>query len=265
MTERTIPRGLAGLVERLELEQPRVVTTAQISAWAAEAGVAWPAHVICQRLRERGWLLDLVTKGVWEFAPAARAGAFGSGDPLIELRATLARDPAAPFVVAAESAAYLLGLSTRRPEPEVVGAPIGSRLSKALHAFRVVRWRPVNKLVLRDDLPVWAPSTLLAFMGTRPGGYQDWRNAGDWLAQAAGQVAGLDLARELEGRPRSAWARTAYLIDVGGNSEAALRLMSEAPSGRGPYYLGPREVGGRHAAPFDVVDTVGLGSRRSDN
>jgi hypothetical protein len=53
--------------------------------------VRWPADVAIRRLREHGWLLDLATRGVWEFAPAARAGAYGSGDPLVELRATLAR------------------------------------------------------------------------------------------------------------------------------------------------------------------------------
>ena len=216
MTVRTIPPGFVTLLELLELEQPRVVTAAQVGHLAEQAAVRLPTEVVIRRLRERGWLLDLATKGVWEFAPASRAGAFNSGDPFIELRATLARDPSAPLAAAAESAAYLLGFSTRRPEPEVIGVAEGGRPPKALRALRIVRWTPSADLVLRGGLPVWAPSTLVAFMGARPGGYQDWRNVGDWLAQAVGQADVFELVGELDGRPRSAWARTAYLLDVGG-------------------------------------------------
>lgn len=257
MTVRTIPPGLASLVEILELEQPRVVTAAQLGRWAEEAALRWSADLVVRRLRERGWLLDLTTRGVWEFAPASRAGALGSGDPLIELRATLARDPSAPFVVAAESAAYLHGLASRRPDPDVIGAPEGTRLPRALSALRIVRWRAACDPVIRDGLPTWAVPTLLAFMGTRPGRYHDWANVGEWLRSAASQAAVSDLARELEHRPRSAWARTAYLVDIGGQGEAAQALLSQAPPGKGPYYLGERN-GGRYVNPFEVVDTVGL-------
>src|SRR5665811_484052 len=96
MTARTVPQGLAPLLQLLELEQPHVVTAAQVRGWSSEAGISWPADLVIRRLREKGWLLDLATRGVWEFAPAARAGTYGSGDPLIELRATLARDHSAP-------------------------------------------------------------------------------------------------------------------------------------------------------------------------
>lgn len=265
MTKRTIPKGLAPLVEKLELEQPRVLTASQLAAWAAEAGVVWSTRLIAQRLRERGWLLDLATRGVWEFAPAARAGAFGSGDPLIELRATLARDPSAPYVVAAESAAFLSGLASRRPEPEAVGAPEGVRLPKALSAFRIVRWRPATPLLRREDLPVWAPATLLAFLASRPGGYHDWPNVGEWLGQAAGYVTISDLVLELTGAPRSAWARLAYMLEVGGRADEARDLLSAAPAGRGPYYLGQRKAGGSYSRAYDVVDNVGLGVRPGDH
>jgi len=264
MTVRTIPRGLAPLVEILELEQPRVVTAAQLRRWAEEVGLRWSTDLLVRRLRERGWLLDLTTKGVWEFAPASRAGALGSGDPLIELRATLARDLSAPFVVAAESAAYLHGLASRRPDPDVIGAPEGTRLPTALRTLRIVRWQSACDPVIRDGLPTWALPTLLAFMGTRPGKYHDWANVGEWLRPAVRQVTASDLARELENRPRSAWARTSYLVDTGGQKEVARALLSEAPPGKGPYYLGDRN-GGRYIDPFEVVDTVGLMAASGDH
>jgi len=258
MTVRSVPAGFAPLLQLLELEQPRVVTTAQIGDFAQEAGLGIPVDVTVRRLRERGWLLPLATRGVWEFAPAARAGAYGSGDPLIELRAVLARDPEAPLAAAAESAAYLLGLSSRRPETECVAAPSGFRSPKSLALYRLVRWSAVTPLVRREGLPVWPLPTLVAFMAARPGGYRDWPNVGEWLVQAASAVDADELARELEGQSAGSWARAGYLLSRGGAAPAAASLMQRAPHGAGPFYLGDRDTPGRYSAAFDVIDSTGL-------
>jgi hypothetical protein len=259
MTARTIPEGLASLLQLLELEQPKVVTTLQLAAWSSEAGVTWPGDVVVRRLRERGWLLDLATRGVWEFIPAARAGAYGSGDPLVELRATLARNPSSAYVVAAESAAYLLGLASRGPEREVVGVPEHARSPKAFRGFRIVRWSLRTAPVHRLGLPVWSQAVLLAFMATRPSGYQDWPNVGEWLVQAVAQMETDGLKLELTGCPRGAWARAAYLVDRGGRPDVARSLLLAAPPGSGPYYLGDRRgEAGRYSRDFDVIDSIGL-------
>lgn len=258
MTVRSVPAGFAPLLELLELEQPRVVTTAQLSRFAQEAGLGVPVEIAVRRLRERGWLLPLATKGVWEFAPAARAGAFGSGDSLIELRAVLARDPDVPCAAAAESAAYLLGFASRRPEAECVGAPPGVRLPKSLKDYRVARWTPAVPPVIRDALAVWAPATLVAFMAARPASFHDWPNVGEWLADAAAAIDADQLAAELEGHSAGSWRRAAYLLARGGAEATAARLMDGAPPGSGPYYLGDRGVPGRYDRDFDVIDSVGL-------
>ncbi|MCL4554725.1 MAG: type IV toxin-antitoxin system AbiEi family antitoxin [Actinobacteria bacterium] len=258
MTVRTIPRGLAPVVQLLELEQPRVVTAADLTEFALEAGVEWPTSLIAQRLRQLGWLLPLATKGVWEFAPAARAGAFGSGDPLIELRAVLARDPKVRFAVAAESAAYLLGFASRRPEIECVGAPPGIRPPKSFCGYRIVRWAPSAAVMHREGLPVWSPATLLAFMATRPAGYHDWPNVGEWLPQAAQSTKANDLVDELADRPAAAWLRAAYLMERGGAADVASVIAESAPAGRGPYYLGDRHGRGRFHAAYDVIDSTGF-------
>jgi hypothetical protein len=258
MTIRTVTHALAPLLQILELEQPRVVTRRDLERFACEAAVDWPVASVVQRLREQGWLLDLRTRGVWEFAPAARAGAYGSGDPFIELRATLRRDPKAPYVVAADSAAYLLGHSSRRPPRDVVAAPPGVTVPPALRDYRVVRWRPASTTTTRENLPVWTAATLVAFMAARPALFEDWPNAGEWLQAAAGDVAIADLTTELAGRPRSAWARAGYLLHRGGRRADALDLLAGAPPGHGPYYLGDRRSTGRHDPHFDVVDSTGL-------
>jgi hypothetical protein len=259
-TRRGITPTLAPLVQLLELEQPRVVSSSDLADYATQVGLHRPVPLIVRNLRERGWLLDLTTHGVWEFAPAARAGAFGAGDPFVELRATLKRDPAAPFAVAAESAAYELGLSSRRPDRDVVGAPAGARLPKALDAFRSVAWSPSVPLAVRDGLPTWSVDTLLAFMASKPSGYRDWPNVGEWIAQAAGGASVEALEAELAGLPRSAWARAAYLLEEGGQPDHAADLLEHAPAGRGPYYLGVRETPGRYSATYGVIDSTGLGA-----
>jgi hypothetical protein len=258
MTIRNASATLAPLLERLELEQPRVVSRNDLELWGREAGIGWPIRVVYQRLRERGWLLDLKTRGVWEFAPAARAGAYGAGDPLIELRATLHKDPAAPFSVGAESAAYLLGYAGRRPAVEVIAAPPTVRVPPALRDYRLARWSAHDAPRSRDALPVWSASTLLAFMAARPAAYHDWPNVGEWLGAAVADASEDSLKSELAERPRSAWARAAYLVARGGRRDTAEALIAAAPPGRGPYYLGDRSRPGNRDPVFDVVDSTGF-------
>lgn len=256
--KRIVTKQLAPLVQQLELEQPRIVTREQLESWATGVGLDWPVQVTVRRLREAGWLLDLRTRGVWEFAPGARAGAFGSGDPLIELRATLAHRPSLPLSVGAESAAYLLGLVSRRPDVEVIGAPGDVRLPKALSDMRLVRWTPKAGMVVRDGLPIWSVDTLLVFMAAKPSAYRDWPNVGEWLRQGVGRTNAQSIEEELQGRSRSAWARAAYLLSKGGNEPEAERLLDRAPSGMGPFYLGRKSGTGRYDTRFDVVDTFGV-------
>jgi hypothetical protein len=256
MTVRDITATLAPLLQTLELEQPEVVATPQLRAWARDAGVTWPVDVVVRRLRESGWLLDLKTRGVWEFAPAARAGALDAGDPLIELRATLKRDPDASFAVAAESAAYLLGYSSRRPAREVIGTPPGIRVPTALRGYRIARWAASTPTTERSGLPVWATATLLASMSAMPATYADWPNVGEWLPTAARDVSVDDLMTELRGRPRSAWVRAAYLLDRGGREDAADTLLQTSPVGTGPYYLGDRGRSALYDSKYDVVDST---------
>jgi hypothetical protein len=256
--KRNVTRQLAPLVQQLELEQPRIVTREQLELWATSVGLDWPIQVTVRRLREAGWLLDLKTRGAWEFAPGARAGAFGSGDPLIELRATLARRPSLPLSVAAESAAYLLGLVSRRPDVEVICAPDGVRLPKALSDMRLVRWTPKVRFIVREGLPIWSVDTLLVFIGAKPSAYRDWPNVGEWLRPAVGRANTQSIEEELQGRSRGAWARVAYLLSKGGKELEALHLLDSAPPGTGPFYLGRKSGSGRYDARFDVVDAFGV-------
>src|ERR1700680_956577 len=88
---RPTPPRLAAVVQYLELFQPGILTLQEIQHYLRELGMDDDPAKIARDLQRHGWLLPLRTRGRWEFAPAARAGALPSGDPLVELRATLQR------------------------------------------------------------------------------------------------------------------------------------------------------------------------------
>src|SRR5690242_11112329 len=92
-TGRTLPSGLASIVEALELDQVGLVTTQMLEDLRRRAGLATPARVIASRLRERGWLLPTRRRGVYEFAPGSHAGAVSRGDYTLQLQAVLAASP----------------------------------------------------------------------------------------------------------------------------------------------------------------------------
>ena len=80
---RSVPISLAPVVERLELDQPELVTLEQLTKIAAELGVRTAPALIAYRLRMRGWLLSTGLSGAWEFAPGAHAGPYSRGGPLL--------------------------------------------------------------------------------------------------------------------------------------------------------------------------------------
>jgi len=87
---RTIPHSLAPVLEQLELYQADLVTTARLDELVRTAGIRTATRTVATRLRERGWLLPTGQRGVWEFAPAAVAGAYSRGGHTRLLRSVLA-------------------------------------------------------------------------------------------------------------------------------------------------------------------------------
>jgi hypothetical protein len=254
---RSISSRLAPVLEALELDQPRVVTTANLAELATELGVDLDGTELAYQLRRRGWLMTLRTRGAWEFVPGSRAGRFGGGDRHIELRAALTVNPDFRGALAMESAAVALGLAGRVPDREVLALPPGSRLPKALDDWRVVRVVVGSDGVIPiDGLPVWRVETLLAAMATRPNGFHDWPNVAEWLDEAVSRADVTAVHRGLSGTSRSAWRRAGYLLSVGGKADEGVALLQDEPPGKGPVYLGPRTREGSFDRRFDVIDSV---------
>lgn len=247
---------MAPVLSELELENPQIVTSKSLAELADRAGVTLRVDVVAERLQRHGWLLPLRTRGAWEFAPGSRAGAFSSGDPFIELRATLKRRPDFPARVAYESAAWLHNLSERSPDRQVLSIPRPESVPHALRHFRVTRVQPALEAVDIRDLPVWRVESLIVLVGTRPAGFGDWPNLDAWWPGAVGQADSDAIMAELADRPASGWMRTGYLVERAGNQTLADRIHDTAPQGSGPFYLGPRDRPGRYNRKWRVKDSL---------
>jgi len=252
---RTIPPRLGSVVENLELFQPKFVTLDELGSYLSELGMQDDPAAVARDLQRLGWLLPLRTKGRWEFAPGARAGALSSGDPFIELRATLQRRDL-PVALAYDSAAWLQGLSTRQPVKHVLAThPSQRKLPPALSDFRVTRLWGALEPEQKDHLPVSRVPTLLAMMAIEPHYYRDWPNVMEWLEEAFKRADAVDLEQEIKDAPHTARVRLAYLADRANFKHLAQDLMRNARP-KGLTYLGRGRTRGRFVREYNLVDSL---------
>jgi len=253
-----LPRRLAGIVEQLELDQPRVVTLPEISEIAQRVGACTDpddAARLAYRLQELGWLGSLRTKGVWEFLPGARAGAYGAGDRFIEFRAQRAAHPGWQGVLAMESAASLLGLAQRLPTSEVVALPPGVAMPKALVGWRrVAVVLPGSATGERDGLVHWNASGLIAGIAVRPSGYHDLAGLAQWLPDIGSRLDETVVIECMAGAPSAAWQRAAYLSRLAGVQDVAEQLLAEHRPVTSVWFGATRTVGARYDPVAGVLD-----------
>ena len=252
---RPIPARLAPVVEYLELFQPRILTLSDLGGYLRELDMDDAPATVARDLQKHGWLLPLRTRGRWEFAPGARAGALPSGDPFIELRATLQRREL-PVALAYDSAAWLQGLSARQPQTQVLATYAKRKLPLALSDFRVTRIWGVLEPEWRDNLPVWRVATLLAKMAVVPHYYRDWPNVSEWLEEGFKRADAADLERELDGAPDPARIRLAYLADRANFKHLAQDLMKKARRDIGLVYLGRDRARSRFIKEYNLIDSL---------
>lgn len=256
LTTRKIPPTLAPIVSAFELEQRAVVSLGDIEEAARAHGITTAVRKLADRLEQHGWLMPLRALGMYEFIPGARAGRYRSGDPFIELRATLRRRPNLPIMIAADSAAWLHGLATREPDRHVIAAPPKLDLPPALGDYRVIRYAsPTHKAVL-SDLPVWSIETLLVALAARPQFLQDWASAGDWLRTALDRANESILNEELSTHASATRVRFAYLLDRAGYPERARAFLARIKRPRGAIYFGTDRRAGVYDKEFGVVDSI---------
>jgi hypothetical protein len=254
---RTLPRGLAAVVEALEFDQAHLVTAEQLERIRCQQGVATPTKVLAARLRERGWLLKTPRRGVYEFAPGAHAGALSRGDATLSLQSVLAARPDLNAGLALQSAAWALDAADRLPQRLEIaaGTPAAARsLSRVLgDDARVVLFAPRLPWEHRRGVPVLAADSMLTHMATHPRDVRSWSSALEWLPDVAADATGERLNAELTGRPAAVATRLAYLLSGLRPDLAAQITPAHLP---GKVYFGGRGPLRRHDQARQVADTL---------
>ncbi|PRY27994.1 type IV toxin-antitoxin system AbiEi family antitoxin [Pseudosporangium ferrugineum] len=250
---RTIPPSMGGVLEDLELEQPTLVTIEQLAQLVERHGLRTPTRIVAARLRERGWLLPTGQRGVWEFAPAATAGAYSRNDPLTPLRAFLAQRPTARCALAFQTAAWAHGFADRVPAHIEIAAgttelarQLPSRVSVSVFTPRL----PYREL---RGVPVLAVESVLVHMTTKPGAVRSWTSALEWLPELTSELSWQPLALELTDRPAATRARTGYLLQAM-RPDLATAIRHLGALG-GKTWFGPRGHLLRHDNAWQIADT----------
>ena len=225
---RTIPKGLSGVLEELELERPQLVTAPQLAELCGRAGVRTPVKVVASRLRDRGWLLATPQRGVWEFAPAELAGAYTSADPLLPLKAYAAAHPGERFALASQTAAWALGLADR--VPAVIEAAFERLPASVPKGVSASTYRPNITAVAAKGVAALAPESIVVHMAQRPSAVRSWQGVAEWLPDVAYELEADAVIDELEGRPHSTAARAGYLLQ-GMRPDVAGAIMEKHPPG----------------------------------
>lgn len=219
--------------------QPAVVTASALEQIASRTSNL-KVDDLAERLVRLGWLLPLRKRGAWEFAPAARAGAYRSGDPWIELRALLEQDPQAPVAVAFESAVWELGHSSHQPSRPVLAHRAGWRPPRALEV-RAVSYDWNLPTIAKRGLPVWTEATLVTAIAQRPAAQGDWANADEWLANVFRAVSIQAVVTEARTRSTSTLARLGYLAEWADRHDVADAIEELLPGQLPVTALGPRD------------------------
>ena len=209
---RSISRNMALLLEHLELEQPSLVTNAELQTLLDSEGIKTPSRVFASRLHTNGWFLATEQRGVWEFVPAAVAGAFSSNDPLLPLRSFLAKHPDEDCALALQSAACVRGHADRMPihlEVAVSSKETRLRLPGSIRSFTFQPNLPCDNI---RTVPVLANESIVVHMASRPSVVRSWQSAAEWLPDLSSELTGEQLFEELKTRPKTVSIRTGYLL-----------------------------------------------------
>jgi len=249
---------MAGLLEELELEQPTLVTIEYLGHLVDQSGLRTPTKVVAARLRDRGWLLPTGRRGVWEFAPAAVAGAYSRNDPVTPLRAFLIQRPDARCALTFQAAAWAHDFADRAPVRLEVAAATGALVAQLPSALAGSVFDPRLEYHSLRGVPVLAPESIVVHMAARPAAVRSWASALEWLPKLAGSLKRGRLLKELDDRSATIRSRAGYLLQ-GLRPDLAEAIRAPAPQNDtkpSKTWFGPRGKLLRHDAGWQIADTI---------
>lgn len=247
---RSIPPSLAPVVEQLELEDARLVTSDHLSGILDRLEVRTAPRTVATRLRDRGWLLATGQRGVWEFAPASIAGPHSRSGPTRLLRAVIAREDVM-CALTFQAAAWATGAADRVPWRLEVAAASARDARRLPGALDVSVFAPRLDPITAKGVPVLRPASVLAHMAAAPARVRSWSSALEWLPELAAEAEADEALAELDGRPATVAARLGYLLQ-GLRPDIAQRVHPPATK----TWFGPRRPLIRHDSRWQVADTL---------
>jgi len=251
---RSISPSMAPVLARLELDRPGVVTTGGLSALLDEFGIATPSRIVAARLREAGWLLPTGQRGVWEFVPAAQAGAISSSDPTLAFKAFLSAHPNSDCALTFQAAAWAHGMADRVPSRLEVATPTGALARRLPRSLMPSAFRPVLPTTVLRGVPVLLVESVLVHLAAKPSDLRSWTSAAEWLPALAAELDGKRVLDELASRPQTVCARAGYLLQgLRPEISDAIRDQHGVTS---RTWFGPRGPVRRHRNGWQVADTL---------
>lgn len=256
MKTRRASSSVAGILEELELRQPKVVTGKLLTEVIARSSSNLTQRAAAERLVREGWLSPLRTRDAWEFIPGSRAGRYPSGDSWIELRALLARKPDAPVAVSFASAVWEFGYSTHQPTRPTLAHRPGWRTPRSLSDARSVSFQWRLDTWDKEGLPVWQPATVVVAAASRPDCQEDWANADGWLPETMRATTPANVLREAAERGTATLVRLGYFAEWSGRHDIADALTPLLPEHLPVTFLGSREPRGRWVKRWKLYDSL---------
>ena len=251
---RTISTGMAGILEQLELEQPTLVTTADLDRMLGDEGIKTPSRIVAARLREKGWFIPTDQRGVWEFVPAAVAGALSSNDPLLPLKSFLLKSPDTYCGLTFQAAAWAYEFADRIPlrlEVAVESQGAKRRMPDSVAPFVFASVLPYEEI---RGVPVLAIESVLVHLTSKPSAVRSWQSVLEWLPEFAYEAQEGKILEELKGRVFTVTSRTGYLLQ--GLRPDLSEAIHEAYPPQSKTRFGPRSSSIRHDSYWQIADTV---------
>ena len=251
---RTISTSMSGILERLELERPTIVTSEDLSLMLQEEGIQTPARIVAARLRQKGWLLPTPRRGAWEFIPASSAGAFSSNDPLLPVKSFMAKHATASFGLTFQTAAWMHGIADRIPAHLEIAVKDGQTIRLLHNGMAASAFSPRLPYVVLKGVPILAPESLIVHMAAKPCAVRSWQSALEWLPDLAESLNASLLLEEISGRNSAIIARTGYLVQGMRPDIADAIYIQNKP--RYKTWFGPRVALIRHDNNWLIADTL---------
>lgn len=208
---RTITGSMAGILEELELEGTTYVTYQMLENLIKKNNIKTSTSMVASRLRKKGWLLKTDQKGVWEFAPAAVAGAYSNNDPLASIKIFSIANPEVVCYVTLQTAAWAMGLADRVPSVIEAAAKEQPKL-KINSGMKLYTYKTNLETKVVKGVKCLSPEGIIVHIASNPKVIKSWDSCVEWLPEVVYEAEIDRIIKELEGKSESVMARTGYLL-----------------------------------------------------